>query len=226
MRSVATCTGNAFLLFGYAIDSPGTTDVCWICLQPDNLLRNPTGCTCTNGGWVHRECMADYLYSPATPVTISHVMGDANAFVNVVHGPCGHPMKAVDMTLCQHRELWKLVFQTIGPVAMSTYGHPGGKMLAAFVLLLFLRVFQEWPFHLVALAVAIAAPLSQYEIKHWPRFLFSFNAAWMLVIIATIRDPIILFGLFAGTTRAFLACATEIILVKHCEWKIKMWKLW
>lgn len=222
-KSMARCTGAApRLLPGVADGPPDEADVCWLCREPGGAdLVRPGGCKCKgSAGWVHRACMSTYLPAQTNDLTVTHSIGAPVAYVYIVHLSCVEPMLVAKVPLCRHMDVWIFAYDRVRSFVSDAYHRFVAAMLAAFALGLAMHAWKAWPLYAAGLVVAIATPLTRFEMAHWDSALITCNWLWALSLVVPSCPPVALACLLAATLRTLLACANEAIAVRHCVWKI------
>lgn len=133
------------------------TDTCWICLDASAPLeRNPPPCTCVSGGWVHRQCMRDYVASHPRP-RLCFITDEWAIAVTVPH-VCGVQMRAGTRKIGSHAAF---LHATVGAVSLMALDPPHAELLTLAALAVLLAGMQAPLTTALAVAVAIMVPLTK-----------------------------------------------------------------
>lgn len=151
---------------------------CWVCLQSataqESLRRNPTGCTCTTGGWIHRACMASLAShtSPGHRLRMSYT--DATVSVSCLHAPCRQEMQLATIYLPRYHKFleelsagWLMAFA-------DTWRHEGpwyACLLLLGILATLYTVIQPNIFRLVFAVLVLCVPFHTYEVLQRPELI-------------------------------------------------------
>ena len=147
---------------------------CWICLDDGSatpLHRNPAGCTCTDGGWIHDKCMETYLKSAAANRRCSLRASTRSVEVTAIHAPCAKRMTVSRHPLPPHR--FFLVYWASAMLAQFIYAPMLSYTVFEWVRSMFeiaICIRVNPALALISYALAML-PLHEFEWRHHRKIL-------------------------------------------------------